>query len=406
MPIGLPAVPEMMPVSGIELGSANGNISKAEKDDIALIRCAPGTITSAVFTRNRFCAAPVTVSRAHLAQTPPRALIINSGNANAGTGKQGIHAAEEICAIVAKALDIPKNSVLPFSTGVIGEQLPVSGFEQSLPRCIESMSDDNWLAAARAIMTTDTVPKGMSRRFELDGTPVTLTGIVKGSGMIRPDMATMLAFIGTDAAIAQPVLDDLLRQSVDQSFNCVTIDGDTSTNDACVLMATDKADMPAIEALSDPRLGAFSKVLDDVLAGLAQSMIRDGEGATKFVTIEVTGTVNDQDAREVAFTVAHSPLVKTALYASDPNWGRILAAVGRAQVEDLNTDRVGLTINGTRILENGEPSQTYTEEAGQKAMDPPEIRIEIDLGSGSGAFTVWTSDLSYDYVRINAEYRS
>ncbi len=216
----------------------------------------------------------------------------------------------------------------------------------------------------------------------------------------------MLAFIGTDAAIAQPVLDDLLRQSVDQSFNCVTIDGDTSTNDACVLMATGKADMPAIEALSDPEFGAFSKVLDDVLAGLAQSMIRDGEGATKFVTIEVTGAVDDQDAREVAFTVAHSPLVKTALYASDPNWGRILAAVGRAQVEDLNTDRVGLTINGTRILENGEPSPTYTEEAGQRAMDPPEIRIEIDLGSASGAFTVWTSDLSYDYVRINAEYRS
>ncbi len=406
MPIGLPAVPELMPVSGIELGSANGNISKAEKDDIALIRCAPGTITSAVFTRNRFCAAPVTVAREHLRRASTQALVVNSGNANAGTGKAGILAAETICELAAAGLGIPADSVLPFSTGVIGEQLPVAGFEQSLPRCIESMSNDNWLAAARAIMTTDLVPKGLSRRFELDGATVTLTGIVKGSGMIRPDMATMLGFVATDAVVGQAVLDQMLRQSVETSFNRVTVDGDTSTNDACVLMATGRTETPIIDDPDDPHCAVFSSVLNELMSRLAQSLIRDGEGATKFVTIDVTGADNERNAGEIAFTVAHSPLVKTALYASDPNWGRILAAVGRARVAQVDTNQVSLTINGTRVLENGEPSPTYTEQAGQEAMAPAEIRIRINLGSGTGKFTVWTSDLSYDYVRINAEYRS
>ena len=406
MPIGLPDIPELLAVEGVSLGAANANISKADKDDIALIRCAPGTVTSAVFTRNRFCAAPVTVAREHLGKAATQALVVNSGNANAGTGKAGIRAAETICEQVAASLGIPADSVLPFSTGVIGQQLPVSRFESSLPGCIESMSDDNWLAAARAIMTTDIVPKGLSRRLDLDGKPITLTGIVKGSGMIRPNMATMLAFVATDAAIGQTVLDSMLRQSVETSFNRVTIDGDTSTNDACVLMATGRSGIPLIDDRDDPRCALFSRVLDELMAWLAQSLVRDGEGATKFVTIDVTGAATGRDAGEIAFTVAHSPLVKTALYASDPNWGRILAAVGRARVDDVDTDNVSLTINGTRVLDHGEPSPTYTEQAGQEAMAPAEIRIEINLGSGPGNFTVWTSDLSYDYVRINAEYRS
>ncbi|MDA9982998.1 bifunctional glutamate N-acetyltransferase/amino-acid acetyltransferase ArgJ [Gammaproteobacteria bacterium] len=410
MPVGLPEIPELNPVPGIHLGSVNGNISKADKDDIALIQCASGTVISAVFTRNRFCAAPVSVAKSHLAQTPARAMIVNSGNANAGTGEQGRRAAQQVCAMVARGLDIPDNSVLPFSTGVIGAQLPIERFQHALPQCIDALSEDNWLAAARAIMTTDIVPKGASRQFELGDnlgdTRVTLTGIVKGSGMIRPDMATMLCFLATDAAIDSAVLDTLLLQSVDKSFHRITIDGDTSTNDACVLMATGKSGMPKIVDPSDSRCAVFAQFLDEVLLELAQSLIRDGEGATKFVAIEVTGAENEADARILAFTVAHSPLVKTALYASDPNWGRILAAIGRADVESLDIDKAGLSINGVKILENGGPCATYTEAAGQKAMDPEEIHIKVELGMGSAETTVWTSDLSYDYVKINAEYRS
>ena len=406
MPVGLSEVPDLSPVPGIRLGSANGNISKGDKDDIALIQCTAETATAVVFTRNRFCAAPVTVARTHLAQSPARAMIINSGNANAGTGETGIRTADEICALVAQGLGIPASGVLPFSTGVIGSQLPVSGFENALPRCIDSMSEDNWLAAARAIMTTDIVPKGVSRQFDLGTSRATLTGIVKGSGMIRPDMATMLGFVGTDAAIDPGLLDALLRQSVEKSFNRITIDGDTSTNDACVLMATGTADMPVIDDLSDPRCTVFARMLDEVLLILAQSLIRDGEGATKFVSIEITRAASDSDARTLAFTVANSPLVKTALYASDPNWGRILAAIGRSEVEHLDIDKVGLSINGVRILENGGPSESYTEESGQRAMEPEEIHIGIDLDLGTGQTTVWTCDLSYDYVKINAEYRS
>jgi len=406
MPVGLPETPELNPVTGIRLGSANGNISKADKDDIALIECAPGTVVSAVFTRNRFRAAPVLVALSHLAQIPPRAMIINSGNANAGTGAQGLHTAQQVCALVARGLNIPETGVLPFSTGVIGAQLPLESFQQALPRCIDALAEDNWLAAARAIMTTDIVPKGVSRQFDLGGTRVTLTGIVKGSGMIRPDMATMLCFLATDAAIDGGVLDTLLRQSVAKSFHRVTIDGDTSTNDACVLMATGKTGMAKIADPSDPRCAAFARNLDEVLLFLAQSLIRDGEGATKFVAIEVTGAATEADARILAFTVAHSPLVKTALFAGDPNWGRILAAIGRAEIEKLDIDKVSLSINGVRIVENGAPSATYTEAAGQRAMDPEEIHITIELGAGSAHTTVWTSDLSYGYVKINAEYRS
>jgi glutamate N-acetyltransferase/amino-acid N-acetyltransferase len=406
VPVGLPEIPELSPVPGIRLGSANGNISKADKDDIALIRCVSGTVISAVFTRNRFRAAPVLVAKSHLTQNPARAMIINSGNANAGTGEQGLRTAERICALVARGLDIPDNSVLPFSTGVIGAQLPIKNFQHALPRCIDTLAEDNWLAAARAIMTTDIVPKGATRQFDLGGARVTLTGIVKGSGMIRPDMATMLCFVATDAAIDPAVLDTLLQQSVERSFHRISIDGDTSTNDACVLMATGKTGMPKIADPSDPRCAVFARFLDEVLLELAQSLIRDGEGATKFVAIEVTGAANEADARILAFTVAHSPLVKTALYASDPNWGRILAAIGRADVEKLDIDKAGLSINGVKILESGGPCATYTEAAGQKAMNPEEIHIKVELGIGPADTTVWTSDLSYDYVKINAEYRS
>ena len=406
MPIGLPTSPQLDSVPGIRLGTANAGISKVDKEDLALIECASSTIAAAVFTKNRFCAAPVLLAKQHMSQTAPRALLVNSGNANAGTGKQGVQDAVQICEMVAERLGLTKEEVLPFSTGVIGNRLNVFGFEHALPDCIRSLREDNWLNAARAIMTTDTLPKGASRGFLLDEVAITLTGIVKGSGMIHPDMATMLSFIAMDVAVTRPVLDRLLRRSVEQSFNRITIDGDTSTNDACVLLATGCADMDPIQDESDPRYSILAQNVDLLLLELAQSVVRDGEGASKFVAIEVTGAVTQSDAQILAFAVAHSPLVKTALFASDPNWGRILAVVGRAEVGHLEIDKVGIFINDVAIVMNGEPANNYTEEAGQRAMAPEEINIRIDLGLGEADGVVWTSDLSYDYVKINAEYRS
>lgn len=391
---------------GVRLGTANAGLSKAAKDDLALIECAASTVGSAVFTRNRFCAAPVLVARHHLDRHMPRALIINSGNANAGTGSSGRQDAAQVCRMVADGLNLDEHAVLPFSTGVIGARLSLSNIKQALPQCIAALSENNWLAAARAIMTTDIVPKGISRRFQLGERLVTLTGIAKGSGMIRPNMATMLAFIATDAAVSKPLLDSLLRRSVRHSFNRITVDGDTSTNDACVLLATGCADMPSVERDSDPRCAELAHNLDQLCLELAQNLVRDGEGATKFVTIRVTHAASESDATELAFEVAHSPLVKTALFASDPNWGRILAVVGRARIDQLEIDKVSISINGVPVVVNGEPAEAYTEDAGQRAMIPEEIAIDIKLGEGEADCSVWTSDLSYDYIKINAEYRS
>lgn len=406
MAIGLPQTPRLDAVPGIKLSATRAGINKADKDDLALITCAPSTVASAVFTKNLFCAAPVIVAQHHLNQCSPRALIINSGNANAGTGIRGRQDAELVCELVAGELGFAKEAVLPFSTGVIGARLPVPIIHEALPECVRKLGRDKWLAVAKAMMTTDTVPKGVSRRFKLGDTDINLTGIVKGSGMIHPNMATMLGFVAIDAAVTQPVLDQLIRQATIESFNRITVDGDTSTNDACVLLATSCADMKAIEHESDQRYAELARNIGQVFVELAQSLIRDGEGATKFVSIEVNGAATDQDAQKLAFAIAHSPLVKTALFASDPNWGRILAVIGRVDIDQLEISKVGICINDIVFVVNGELADTYTEQAGQEAMAPENIHVKIDLGSGKAEGVVWTTDFSYDYVKINAEYRS
>jgi len=395
------------PVGGIALACVAAGIRYRGRDDIVVISAAEGTRCAAVFTRNRFCAAPVLVAREHLAGDRIRALLINAGNANAGTGQQGLADSRESCAALAALLALPVDAVLPFSTGVIGQRLPVDRLVAALPDCVASLdtSSATWERAARAIMTTDTVPKLVSRQVKIGGRTASLTGMAKGAGMIRPDMATMLAFIATDAAVSGPVLDDCLRQAVARSFNRITVDGDTSTNDACVVLASGQAGNTPLET-GDPEIGVFQAALDEILQDLAIAIIRDAEGATKFVTIDVTGGEDEGDCLAVAYTVAESPLVKTALFASDPNWGRILAAIGRAPVSRLEIDRVDITVNGVRIVSAGEPDPGYSETAGQEALRPGDIHIEIGLGDGAAQTTVWTSDLSHDYVRINAEYRS
>lgn len=402
MAVGLKAPVHLLPVPGITVGIGAAGIRKRDRNDVAILLCEPGTQVAACFTRNRFQAAPVRVARDNLAARPsPRALVVNSGNANAGTGDEGVADALAVCGALAESMGVDADEVLPFSTGIIGQRLPVSNIVDALPGAVNTAAPELWLEAAKAIMTTDTVPKGASRRIELEAGTVTLTGIVKGSGMICPDMATMLAFVATDAGIEAAALQDCLNHAVRQSFNRTTVDGDTSTNDACVLLATGKG--PAIEGTDRRR---FQAALDDLCRQLAQAVVRDGEGATKFVEVAVSGAGSDEDARAVAITVAHSPLVKTALFASDANWGRILAAVGRAPSQRLEVDKVKLDINGCRILQNGSIDPGYTEEQGAAAMAPADIVIAIDLGLGDGRYTVWTSDLSHEYVRINAEYRT
>ncbi len=404
MAVGLREPDMLLPVAGIRLASTHAGIkADASRDDLVLIEIAEGSSLAAVFTRNRFCAAPVIVAREHLAATVdgPRYLLVNSGNANAGTGEPGLEAARRSCAVLAQLTATRAAAVLPFSTGVIGELLPVDRVNAALPGLLQSLDADAWLAAARGIMTTDTLPKAASRRIEIDGRPVTLTGICKGSGMIRPDMATMLAYVATDARIEAENLQSMLQAAVDRSFNAITVDGDTSTNDACVLMATGRSGI-AVDAGQD----AFVEALHSLLLELAQAIVRDGEGATKFVEVRVEGAASRDDARSIAYTVAHSPLVKTALFASDPNWGRILAAVGRAPVADLDIAGVDLYLGDVRLIHRGEPDPEYREERGQAVMDRDEILIRVLLSAGEASASVWTSDLSYEYVKINAEYRS
>lgn len=408
MAVGAPSRFPLDPVSGVRLGTARAAIRKPGRRDLVVLELAPGTRVAGSFTRNAFCAAPVTVAREHLTACTgePRLLLVNTGNANAGTGEQGLVAARASCEALAALAGVPSCAVLPFSTGVIGEQLPVDRLVAGLPAAMASLDSAGWELAAEGIMTTDTRPKGASRRILLDGVPVTLSGIAKGAGMIKPDMATMLCFVATDARVAQPLLEAALARAVDASFNAITVDGDTSTNDACVLAATGACVAAELDDVADPRLAVFEAALGSLFIELAQSIIRDAEGATKFVAVEVSGGRSREECRRVAYAVAESPLVKTALFASDPNWGRILAATGRAGVEGLDVSGVAVSISGVRIASRGARDPAYTEEAGQRVMAAEDITISIALGRGEAAATVWTSDLSHDYVRINAEYRS
>ena len=403
MAVGLEAAVGLKPVAGVRLGTAASGIRYPDRTDLALVELAAGSTCAAMFTRNAFMAAPVILAKEHLATSATRFWLINSGNANAATGDPGFEDARSTCAMVADECGVEAGSVLPFSTGVIGERMPLDAFEHGIRVATADLSEHGWDEAAKAIMTTDTLPKGGSRSLEVGGKAVTMTGIVKGAGMIRPDMATMLAFVATDAAVAQNTLDTCLREAVEGSFNRVTIDGDTSTNDACVLAATGGSGA-ALTTAED--IAAFQCALNDLTLELAQGLVRDGEGASKFICVDVDGGHNIKECLAVAYTVAHSPLVKTALFASDPNWGRIVMAIGRAGVADLDVSGVNVFLGDVCIVRGGGRADTYTESAGQAEMDAEEITIRIELDRGTSRDCVWTSDLSHDYVTINAEYRT
>ncbi len=409
MPVNLPPPDpaRLLPVPGITLGTAAAGIKRPGRRDVLVMTVAPGAEVVGVFTQNRFCAAPVSVAREHLAaDAGVRALLVNTGNANAGTGADGIARARATCTALAERLGISALQVLPFSTGVILEPLPADKIVAALPAAIADLRPDNWATAAEAIMTTDTVPKAVSRRVTLDGTDFVITGIAKGSGMIHPNMATMLSFVATDAPVSCEALEAILRHAVNRSFNCITVDGDTSTNDACILIATGATEAAVIMDDADPRFLPLRDAVTEVMVQLAQAIVRDGEGATKFMTIRVEGGRDEAECKQVAYAVARSPLVKTAFFASDPNLGRILAAIGYAGLSDLEVERVRLYLGDVLVAENGGRAAGYREADGRRVMAAPEIEVRIDLARGTAAATVWTCDLSYDYVKINAEYRT
>ncbi|MDZ7750769.1 MAG: bifunctional glutamate N-acetyltransferase/amino-acid acetyltransferase ArgJ [Gammaproteobacteria bacterium] len=406
MPVGLSAPTDIRPVPGVRLAATAAGIRYRGRDDLALLELAPGGSCAAVFTRNAFRAAPVTVAAEHLAAGAPRYLLINAGNANAGTGARGLADARACCAALAAEADCIPQQVLPFSTGVIGEPLPVERLAGALGELLKGLTEQGWLAAARAIMTTDTLPKVVSRRCQVDGRAVTVTGMAKGSGMIRPDMATMLAFVATDAAVEKTLLDACLRAAVERSFNRITVDGDTSTNDACVLAASGAAGNEPLAFPEDPGFAELQQAVDGVCLELAQAVVRDGEGATRFVTLDIRGGATGGECLAVAYTIAHSPLVKTAWFAGDPNWGRILAAVGRAGLTALDLAGVSIHLDDVCIVEAGGRAAAYTEAAGAAVFARPEFTVRVELGRGDAGAVVWTTDLSYDYVKINAEYRS
>ena len=400
----------LLPVAGVVLGIAQAGIRKAGRKDLLLIRLDAGARVAGVFTQNRFCAAPVVVCRQHLSMVDPGqgacALVINTGVANAGTGKEGLAHARQTCAEAARLLGCSAAQVLPFSTGVIMEPLPVERITAGLPQCVAGLKADAWADAAAAIMTTDTVPKAVSRQFQLAGTTITVTGIAKGAGMIHPDMATMLGFIATDAAVSQPLVKAVVTHAAQHSFNCITVDGDTSTNDSFVLMATGKAAMAEIVDAKSPEFAAFRDAVTAVATELAQAIVRDGEGATKFITVKVESGRNTEECRRVALAIAHSPLIKTAFFASDPNLGRILAAIGYAGIADLEVDGIELYLVDVLGAEHGGRSPSYQEADGQRVMRQAEITVRVVLNRGKAATVVWTCDLSHDYVSINADYRS
>ena len=405
MAVGQLVLPEFNAIAGLRIGTASAGIKKTGRKDLVVFELAEGSNSAGVFTLNAFCAAPVQVAREHLKATSPRYLVINTGNANAGTGTKGLADAKKTCTALAELTQVKEQAVLPFSTGVIGEPLPMEKLLAALPNALDSLTENGWAEAATGIMTTDTLPKGATASCIIKGQKVAISGIAKGAGMIKPNMATMLGFIATDAAIEQPLLKQLLKEATDLSFNRITIDGDTSTNDSCMLIATAKSATVSEADLQD--LATFRQCLISVMQALALSLVRDGEGATKFVTIQVEQALNTTEALEVAFTVAHSPLVKTALYASDANWGRILAAVGRAPgLENLDVEGVTVYLGEVLLVEQGGRAASYTEEAGAAVMKQEEITLRILLGRGQVQETIWTCDFSHDYVSINADYRS
>jgi glutamate N-acetyltransferase/amino-acid N-acetyltransferase len=409
MPVNLqaPDPKALNPVAGVAIGIAMAGVRKANRRDLTVMTLAEGSAVAGVFTRNRFCAAPVQLCRERLGPgKAPRAILINTGNANAGTGADGLARARATCAALANQLGIDADQVLPFSTGVIMESLPTDRIEAALPAALADRSADRWGDAAAAIMTTDTVPKAASRRLQIGGKTVNVTGISKGAGMIRPNMATMLGFVATDAAIAPALLAPLVREAADLSFNRITIDGDTSTNDSFLLIATHQAGNAQITQLDSADGAALRTAIIDVAQTLAQAIVRDGEGATKFITVQVQGGKTEDECRQVAYAIAHSPLVKTAFFASDPNLGRILAAVGYAGIDDLDQGAIDLFLDDVHVAEQGGRRAAYREEDGARVMKQSEITVRVDLHRGSAQTTVWTCDLSYDYVKINADYRS
>jgi glutamate N-acetyltransferase/amino-acid N-acetyltransferase len=408
MPVNLtaPAAHTLLPVKGVKLGFAEAYVRKPNRKDVLVITLESGTTVSGVFTQNQFCAAPVLLCKEHLAGAMPiRALLVNTGCANAGTGEDGLNRAKLTCEALAASLDIEPVQVLPFSTGVILEPLPVEKVVAGLPAAISNLKEDNWLNAAEAIMTTDIVAKGASRQLTLDGKQITVTGISKGSGMIHPNMATMLGYIATDAAISQSALNQMVKDVANQSFNCITVDGDTSTNDSLILMATGQAQNSEV-VLGSSDYQSIKAMITDVAIELAQAIVRDGEGATKFMTVQVENGRDEAECRKVAYAIAHSPLIKTAFFASDPNLGRILAAIGYAGVEALEVEKLKLYLGDVLVAENGGRATAYLEEQGAAIMKEPEILVRVDLARGSAQCTIWTCDFSYDYVKINADYRS
>ena len=405
-----PAPEKLFPVAGVRLGTAEAGIRKADRRDLTLLTLDPGATVAGVFTLNRFCAAPVHLCRQHLGGGGEiRALVINTGIANAGTGEPGMLAAQETCSAVAALLGVESAQVLPFSTGVILEPLPVNRLIAGLPKCQADLQTDHWHAAAHAIMTTDTVAKAASRRVEINGKTVTVTGMSKGAGMIKPNMATMLGFVATDAGVAAPLLQQLVREAADESFNCITVDGDTSTNDSFILIATSQSGA-VFDSASLPGYAQLREAVISVARELAQAIVRDGEGATKFITLAVLGGQDREECKNVGYAIGHSPLVKTAFFASDPNLGRILAAIGYARIEALDVEkiRVWLGSAGQEVLvaENGGRASSYREEDGARIMQAKEITVRVDLGRGTASANVYTCDFSYDYVKINADYRS
>ncbi len=405
----LPVSADLKPVAGIELGYAEAGVRKANRKDLLVMKLAPGATIAGVFTLNRFCAAPVQVCKTHLAQAsdaaPIRALVINTGNANAGTGEEGLARANATCAELARLLGLKPEQVLPFSTGVILEPLPVDRITAGLPAAIANLKTDNWFAAAESIMTTDTQPKAASVTTTIGKHTVTMTGISKGAGMIKPNMATMLGYLAFDAKVAQPVLDELVKYAADRSFNSITIDGDTSTNDSFILVATGAGSL-VVDSTDNPDYAALRDAVSAIARHLAQQIIRDGEGATKFITITVEQGRDLEECRKIAYAIAHSPLVKTAFFASDPNLGRILAAIGYAGVDDLDTAKLDLYLDDVLVAKAGGRNPDYKEEDGQRVMKKAEILVRVVLARGAADATVWTCDLSHDYVSINADYRS
>ncbi len=407
MPVNLvlPKAESLIHVKGIRLGYAMAHIRKPNRKDLLAVQIDSGSSVSGIFTTNKFCAAPVTVCKQNLAsKSEIRALIVNTGNANAGTGEIGLKQANLTCEIAAEILNIQSNQILPFSTGVILESLPIDRIIQNLPEVIQN-NNASWLDAAETIMTTDTQPKAYSRQINFNGELITITGISKGAGMIKPNMATMLAFIATDANITQEVLDEMLKDIAEQSFNCITIDGDTSTNDSFILISTNKCVKHKIDNKNSAGYLEIKQVILEAAQFLAQAIVRDGEGATKFITISVKNADSQDDAKKIAYSIAHSPLVKTAFFACDPNLGRILAAIGYAQA-NIQIEKIDMYLNSVKVVENGSRFAQYTEEQGQQVMKNSEIEIIIDLQQGKDCTKIWTCDLSHDYVSINADYRS